>query len=75
MQTADDPVEAFASTMINLAEETVPKTSRTSKKVLKTWFTDDYCKSVIKQCKGALRQFNYRPTHDNLSTCNYRIFR
>ena len=68
----DDPIESFASFLINIAEETVPKTATKSKKAKKPWFTDD-CKTAIKQRKGALRQFNNRPTHDNLN--NYRIFR
>ena len=72
MRKADDPIESFASILINKAEETVPKTSTKSKKTKKHWFTDD-CKTAIKQRKGALRQFNNRPTHDNLN--NYRIFR
>ena len=48
------------------------KTATKSKKAKKPWFTED-CKTAIKQRKGALRQFNNRPTHDNLN--NYRIFR
>ena len=57
---------------LNIAEETVPKTSTKSKKAKKPLFTDD-CKTAIENRKGALRQFNNRPTHDNLN--NYRIFR
>ena len=72
MRKADDPIESFASILVHIAEETVPKTSLKSKKAKKPWFTDD-CKIAIKQRKGALRRFNNRPTHDNLS--NYRIFR
>ena len=72
MRKADDPIESFASILINIAEETVPKTATKSKKAKKPWFTED-CKTAIKQRKGALQQFNNRPTHDNLN--NYRIFR
>ena len=72
LRKADDPIESIASILINIAEETVPKTSTKSKKAKKPWFTED-CKTAIKQRKGALRQFNNRPTHDNLN--NYRIFR
>ena len=72
VRKADDPIESFASILINIAEETVPKTVTKSKKAKKPWFTED-CKTAIKQRKGALRQFNNRPTHDNLD--NYRIFR
>ena len=71
MQKADDPIESLASTLINIAEETVPKTSKTSKKVKNPWFKDD-CKTAIKQRKGALQQFNHRLTHNTLS--NNRIF-
>ena len=72
VRKADDPIESFASILINIAEETVPKTATKSKKAKNSWFTED-CKTAIKQRKGALRQFNHRPTHDNLN--NYRIFR
>ena len=67
-----DPIESFASILTNIAEETVPTTATKSKKANKHWFTDD-CKTAIEQRKRALRQFNNRPTHDNLN--NYRIFR
>ena len=69
---ADDPIESYASILTNIVEETVPKTATKSKKAKKPWFTED-CKTAIRQRKGALRQFNNRPTHDNLN--NYRIFR
>ena len=72
VRKADDPIKSFASIRINIAEETVPKTATKSKKAKKPWCTED-CKTAIKQRKGALRQFNNRPTHDNLN--NYRIFR
>ena len=35
MRKADDPIESFASIFINIAEETVPKTSTKSKKAKK----------------------------------------
>ena len=72
VRKADAPIESFASILRNIAEETIPKTATKSKKAKKPWFTDD-CKNAIKQRKGALRQFNNRPTHDSLN--NYRIFR
>ena len=72
VRKADSPIESFASILINIAEETVPKTSTNSKKAKKPWFTDG-CKTAIKKRKGALRQFHNRPTHDSLN--NYRIFR
>ena len=66
VRKADDPIESIASIPINIAEETVPKTATKSKKAKKPWFTED-CKTAIKQHKGALRQFNNRPTHDDLN--------
>ena len=36
VRKADDPIESFASILINIAEETVPKTSTKSKKTKKT---------------------------------------
>ena len=36
IQMADDPVESFESILINIAEETLPKTPKTSKKAKKT---------------------------------------
>ena len=53
VQKAYDPIESFASILINIAEETVPKTATESKKSKKPWFTED-CKTAIKQRKGTL---------------------
>ena len=72
VRKADDPIESFASFLINIADETVPKTATKSKTAKKPYFTED-CRTAIKQSKGALRKFNNLPTHDNLN--NYRIFR
>ena len=48
MRKADDPIESFASILINIAEETVPQTATKSKNAKKPWFTED-CKTAIKQ--------------------------
>ena len=53
VRKADDRIDFFVSILINIAEETVPKTATKSKKARKPWFTDD-CKTSIKQRKGAL---------------------
>ena len=65
-------MELFTSTLISIAEESIPKSSTSSKRAKKLWFTDD-CKEAIKQRRAALRRFNDRPTTENLN--NYRIFR
>ena len=72
VRRADDRIESFASILINIAEKAVPGTAMKSQKAKKPWFTDD-CGTAVGQRKGALRQFNNRPTHDNLNS--HRIFR
>ena len=68
MQKADDPIASSASVLINIA---FTKCTNKSKKAKNPRITDD-CKTAIKQRNGALRQFNNRPAHDNLS--NKRFF-
>lgn len=69
---SDDPIELYTSTLHMIAEETIPKTSKNSKRPKKPWYTDD-CKDAINQRRAALRKFNARPTTANLDNC--RIFR
>ncbi|MCU7801126.1 MAG: hypothetical protein KZQ70_13560, partial [gamma proteobacterium symbiont of Lucinoma myriamae] len=70
--TCNDPIESFTSILHAIAEESIPKTSTKPKKTRKPWFNDE-CKVAVKERKGALKQFNNRPTQDNLN--NFRIFR
>ena len=44
----------------------IPRTSINPKHPNKPWFNDD-CKKAIAERKSVLRQFNLRPTHENLS--------
>ena len=58
--------ELFTSLLYSAAEKSVPRTSTNPKHPNKPWFNDE-CKQVIEERKSILRQFNLRPTQENLS--------
>ena len=61
----------FTSSLIDISEKCIPKTSTNPKKS-NPWYNDD-CKEAIKQRKETLSRFCKFPTKDNLNT--YRVFR
>ena len=63
-----DPITDFTSSLINISEKCIPKTSTNPKKS-NPWYNDD-CKEAIKQRKDFLSKFCKFPTHVNLN--NYR---
>jgi hypothetical protein len=67
-----NPIGQFTSILIEIAEESIPKSSPNCKKIQKPWFTKE-CKEAIRQRREALKQFNNRPTPENLA--KYRIIR
>ena len=67
---AVNPIQHFTAILISIADESIPKSSPNSKKPQKTWVTKE-CKEAIKQRREALKQFNTRPTPENLN--RYRI--
>ena len=62
----ESPAELFSSLLYSAAEKSIPRTSTDPKHPNKPWFSDD-CKNAIAERKSVLRQFNLRPTHENLS--------
>ena len=70
VRKADDPIESFAYILINITEETVPKTAMKWKKAKNLGLQ---MTANLLLNNGELWQFSNRPTHDNLN--NYRIFR
>ena len=68
-EVADGPdaVREFTDVLISIAEETVPKTSTTPKRIKIPWFDDD-CKKAIKDRKKAQRKFYRQPTQENLTS-------
>ena len=67
-----DPIQKFTEFLISIANKCIPKTSKSSNRIKKLWFTED-CKQAIKTRKKAERLFNKTPTLDKLN--NFRIAR
>ena len=67
----DDPIAEFSSVLLQIAEDSIPKTSGSGKRN-RPWFNDD-CKKSIKERKAALRQFDITPTSEHLQ--RVKIFR
>ena len=65
-EDCENPAELFTSLLYSAAEKSIPRTSTNPKHPNKHWFNDD-CRKAIKERKSVLRQFNLRPTQDNLS--------
>ena len=63
---SENPAELFTSLLYLAAEKSIPRTSTNSKHPNKPCFNDD-CKKAIAERKSFLRQFNLRPTLENIS--------
>ena len=66
LSDSSDPITDFTSSLINISEKCIPKTSTNPKKS-NPWYNDD-CKEAIKQRKDTLSKFCKFPTHENLNT-------
>ena len=71
LSDSTDRIADFTSSLIDISERCIPKTSTNPKKS-NPWYNDD-CKEAIKQRKETLSRFCKFPTKDNLNT--YRVFR
>jgi len=67
MADTDDPMSLFTSILKDIADETIPKTSATPKRIRKPWFNDTV-KTVIKERNRVLERFKREPTKDNLNS-------
>ena len=68
-----NPIEKFSETLLEIADDCIPKTTNKSNNTKdRPWF-DDECKKAIRLRKAALRKFNVIPVHSNLE--NYKILR
>ena len=65
-EDCENPVELFTFLLYSAAEKSIPRTSTNPKHPNKPWFNGD-CKNAIAERKPVLRQFNVRPTRENLS--------
>ena len=68
---SDDPITDFSSSLLEITEKTIPKSS-VSSKPRKPWFDND-CKQAISERKKAERSFRKSPCHSKLSS--FRIYR
>ena len=59
-----DKMAAFTSCLLDIASETIPKTSPHPRKKPKPWFNDS-CKEIIKQRHAAFRKLKCSPTPMN----------
>ena len=63
---ATNSLENFSATLLSIATETIPKTSKQLHRQLIPWFNDS-CKSSVAERKYSLQAFNKNPTNMNLS--------
>ena len=61
----DDPIGAFSNRIIEIALDTVPKTSSSTKRTPKPWFTGS-CKAAVHARKIALAIFKSSPCTSNM---------
>ena len=66
LSESTDLISDFTSSLIEISEKCIPKTS-TNRKKSNPWYNDD-CKEAIKQRKETLSKFCKFPTKDNLNT-------
>ena len=71
LSDSTDRISDFASSLIDISERYILKTSTNPKK-RNPWYNDD-CKESIKQRKESLSKFCMYPTTDNLNT--YKVFK
>ena len=67
-----DPIQKITESLISIANKCVSKSSASSKRIKRPWFTDE-CKIAIKAREKAERLFNKIPTLVNIN--NFRIAR
>ena len=67
-----DTIERFSLTLLDIADQSIPKTKPSNKKHDKPWYNDS-CKTSVRKRRAALRKFEISPTHENLE--NLKIIR
>ena len=72
LENRADPIGYFSTTLLSIAEESIPSTSSKARDSCKPWFNDD-CKTAISDRKKALQAFSSNVNATNLS--NLRVYR
>ena len=67
LENGSDLISSFATSLTEVAMETIPKSSTNSKHVHKPWFNEE-CKAAVRQRKKTLDRFKVSPTHANLAS-------
>ena len=62
----EENVLYFMNTLLNIAEEHIPKSS-TSTKYNRPWFNEK-CKKAVRLCRATFKKFKINPTWENLNT-------
>ena len=62
----EDPVAQFTDTLIEIANETIPKSHISKNKLLKVPWLNNACKQAIKECKKAQQKPFQNPTAENI---------
>jgi len=70
--SAEDPIQQFTDVVINIANNSIPKSKPNTKKHNTIWCNEDY-KAAIKTRNKALKQVQKHPTQHNIE--NYRVIR
>jgi ribonuclease HI len=65
-ENIEDPPSSFAEILIDIASQTIPKSSTNSHNKHKPWFNID-CKEAIRSRQNALHKFKHQPTTSNLN--------
>jgi hypothetical protein len=67
LEGSNNAYNQFTSTLINIAERTIPKTCSKLKMRQKPWFNDD-CRSAIRNGRATLKKFSRNPLQSNLES-------
>ena len=63
---SEDPVAQFTDTLIEIANQTIPKSHISKNKLPKVSWFNDVCKQAIKERKKAQRKLSRNPTAENV---------
>ena len=72
LENRADPIGYFSTTLLSIAEESIPCTSSKARNSCKPWFNDD-CKTAVSDRKKALQALSSNVNATNLS--NLRVYR
>jgi len=69
--SAEDPIQQFTDVVVNIANNSIPKSKPNTKKKHNTIWCNEDCKAAIKIRNKALKRVQKHPTQHNIE--NYRV--